>query len=123
MFEIRVSSEFSAAHNLRDYKGKCEKLHGHNWKVEACVSAHAEGRNGIAMDFHDLKKNLNRVVSVFDHSCLNDLKPFKKTNPTSENIARFTFQRLSGLLKGKPVRLKSVSVWESESSCATYTEE
>lgn len=122
MYELTVESSFSAAHRLRDYKGKCEAVHGHNWRVAVCVEAQVLNRIGIAMDFHDLKDVLKQALDPLDHACLNDIVPFTEENPSSENIARFLFDRLSELLRPYPVRLKKVSVWESDTSCAAYCE-
>ena len=116
MFEIKVISNFSAAHRLRNYKGKCEKLHGHNWRVESCISCAELDKAGMTIDFQDLKKNLNKVLKTLDHNYLNEIKPFKNINPTSENIAKFIFEQLSGLPVDKRCKLKLISVWETETS-------
>lgn len=118
MFKIEVASSFNAAHKLRGYKGKCEKLHGHNWKVQAIVEMENLDKIGMVLDFKILKKKLSNALRDLDHSYLNDQKIFKKVNPTSENIAKFIYQRLWKQVKG----LKSISVWETDSSCATYSE-
>lgn len=117
MFEIRVASNFNAAHRLRAYKGKCEKLHGHNWKVEALVQSPDLKNKGMVLDFKQLKEKLNKVLKILDHSYLNQSKYFKKVNPTSENIAKFIYDRLAKDIQD----LKSISVWETDSSCAKYT--
>ncbi|MDD5347674.1 MAG: 6-carboxytetrahydropterin synthase QueD [Candidatus Omnitrophica bacterium] len=118
MFSVRVESVFSSAHNLRGYKGKCEALHGHNWKVEAIVSSEKLDPAGMVIDFTVVKKELNAVLNNFDHAYLNKVKPFTTLNPTSENIARFVYGRLKKKIPG----LSSVTVWESATSCATYHE-
>ncbi|MCM8756546.1 MAG: 6-carboxytetrahydropterin synthase QueD [Candidatus Omnitrophica bacterium] len=123
MFEIRVNTNFSAAHYLNNYKGKCENLHGHNWKVEVVVCSSKLDRLGMVMDFGDLKKILNEVVSELDHKFLNEIKFFKYKNTTSEYIAKIVFQEVGKKLlkfKGSLIRLKEVSVWEQDNSCATY---
>ena len=89
MYSLKVESSFSSAHNLRAYKGKCEELHGHNWKVEAAAESRDLDKIGMVMDFKLIKDELNRILDRFDHKYLNKLKPFDKINPTSENIARF----------------------------------
>lgn len=116
MYEVVVKSDFSSAHRLREYEGKCENLHGHNWIVETAVSSKTLDKNGFLIDFRVLKNKLNEILDDLDHKNLNDLEPFKKKNPTSENIARFIFDKLkkSGI---SPYR---VSVWEGDTSCATY---
>ena len=116
MYEIKVKTEFSAAHKLRNYQGKCENLHGHNWKVEACVRSEVLNETGMVLDFTKLKSGLKKVITTLDHSYLNNLAYFKKVNPTSENIAKFIFDKLKKA--GMPP--SKISVWESESSCATY---
>lgn len=120
MYEIRVSSFFSAAHRLRGYRGKCEELHGHNWKVQICVECHELDKIGIALDFKDLKDQLKGVLRGLDHKCLNSLSFFKKANPSSEMLAKFIFQRFSPRVKKLGCNLAKVSVWESENTCATY---
>ena len=123
MYAIKVQSHFSAAHNLRGYRGKCEKFHGHNWKVQVEI---ASGRlNNLAMvyDFKEIKKKLERVLAGMDHSDLSKLAYFKKNNPTSEKIAEFIFYNLKKLLKAKGPVLKKVAVWETEDSCAVFSED
>lgn len=118
MYSVKVEGNFSSAHNLRGYKGKCEALHGHNWKVEAVVAASSADKAGMVIDFRVLKAKLNRVLDKLDHAYLNKIPHFRKANPTSELIARYIFERLKPGLKG----LRSVTVWESENSAATYDE-
>ena len=89
MFEVMVLGEFSSAHNLRGYKGKCEDLHGHNWKVELIAQNNALDATGMVVDFRELKAKLNNVLEELDHKYLNDIDYFKKVNPTSENIAKY----------------------------------
>jgi len=116
MYEISVRLSFSAAHNLREYHGKCENMHGHNWLVEAKIASKKLQKNGILLDFKILKKDLSDMLEELDHTYLNHHVFFKKNNPTSENIAKFIFDKLNKKYK----LLYSVSVWESEHSCATY---
>lgn len=118
MYEIKVKANFSAAHNLRNYRGKCEHLHGHNWNVEAVFAYRRLDKDGMAMDFKDAKAILKSAIEEMDHSYLNELKDFSKTNPTSENIAKLIYDKFKKVSAG----IKSVSVWENENSCATYTE-
>ena len=118
MFEIKVKADFSAAHNLRNYEGKCEKLHGHNWIVEASFRYAKLDENGLAVDFRIAKAALKDAIEELDHSYLNELRSFKKTNPTSENIAKFIFEGIKEKIKG----IHSVAVWENERSCAVYSE-
>jgi len=118
VYSLRVESNFSSAHNLREYKGKCEELHGHNWKIEATVESLTLDKTGMVMDFKFIKGELNKILEKLDHKYLNKLKPFDKTNPTSENIARFIYEAL----KRKVAGLKSITVWENPTSSATYYE-
>ena len=116
MYEIKVKSNFSSAHNLRNYRGKCEHLHGHNWVVEAIFQYKKLDKDGLAIDFRDAKRVLKNILEELDHSYLNELKDFKATNPTSENIAKIIYDKI----KRSITEIKSISVWENESSCATY---
>jgi 6-pyruvoyltetrahydropterin/6-carboxytetrahydropterin synthase len=120
MYELKVITHFSAAHQLREFKGPCEALHGHNYKVEVCVTTDTLDRTGVAMDFGVLKKHVNQLVDRLDHKFLNDLEPFTDQNPSSENIARYVAEELPRLLEKPDIRVSGVTVWESESSCATY---
>lgn len=120
MYEITVTSHFSGAHRLRCLGGKCEELHGHNWKVEASVFSNRLGKEGIVIDFGVLKQKLEKVLNSLDHTYLNDLTFFSRIEPSSENIAKFIFERLKRELKGHPGTLKRVTAWESETSSATY---
>lgn len=119
MYRVTVQQHFDAAHYLRGYQGKCEQVHGHRFEV--VVSVEVQGLNdiGIAFDFVELKRQLGQVLDDFDHRCLNDVAPFDRINPSSENIARDIYQRLSALLPR--VTLSSVEVWESPESRVTYT--
>jgi 6-pyruvoyltetrahydropterin/6-carboxytetrahydropterin synthase len=117
MYEIKVKANFSSAHNLRNYKGKCERLHGHNWAIEAVFRYKKLDKDGMAVDFKDAKAMLKRALEEMDHSYLNELKDFKAVNPTSENIAKSIYDRV----KKESITIKSISVWENDTSCATYT--
>ncbi|MFH0855511.1 MAG: 6-carboxytetrahydropterin synthase QueD [Candidatus Omnitrophota bacterium] len=116
MYKIKIEGDFSSAHNLRGYKGKCEELHGHNWKVEVVVASNKLDKIGMVMDFKFLRQKLNNLLERLDHKYLNDLPYFKKVNPTSENIAKYLY----GQLKIEAAALYSVTVWESGSASATY---
>jgi len=118
MYNIKVEANFSSAHNLRGYKGKCEKLHGHNWKIEVVASKDKLDKAGMVLDFKYLKTKLNGCIKKLDHKYLNNLSYFRKVNPTSENIAKYIYDTL----KPKVLILKSVTVWENNTSCATYKE-
>lgn len=120
MYEVMIREGFSGAHRLRNYGGKCEELHGHNWKVEVFVMVEDLDKTGLALDFRVLRDYTREVLSRLDHRFLNDLEPFRNYNPSSENIARFIFEELSSKLEGSRVRLSRVNVWESDNSCASY---
>jgi 6-pyruvoyltetrahydropterin/6-carboxytetrahydropterin synthase len=123
MFELKVTQHFAAAHNLREFGGRCENLHGHNWFVEAVVRAGELDRIGLALDFGILKTHLKAVLELLDHQYLNDLPAFQSQNPSSENIALFIFRHLAPLVEketGGRGRLHSISAWESENAAVTY---
>jgi 6-pyruvoyltetrahydropterin/6-carboxytetrahydropterin synthase len=120
MFEVEIIAAFSAAHRLRDYNGKCEHLHGHNYRVHVCVRASAPGKGGMVIDFGDLKRASNRVLDRLDHSFLNEIEPFVEIEPSAENIAAFLFSEIARELIDQGKMLYSVSVWESDTSRATF---
>lgn len=122
MYEVIIKREFSAAHMLKEIGGKCEELHGHNFAVEATVTAPVLNSEGIMVDFRDVKGRLDRILDELDHRCLNELPFFAGGNPSSENIARFIFDRLSGKL-ATGLNLARVTVWESEDARVSYTGE
>jgi 6-pyruvoyltetrahydropterin/6-carboxytetrahydropterin synthase len=119
MFKIKVIDYFSAAHNLRNYKGKCEDLHGHNYKVEVVINGKELDEDGLLVDFKDVKASLKKVLSLLDHKYLNELQYFVGTNPTSENLAKYVYNELKELLQ---LKIDSVTIWETGSSAATYCE-
>jgi len=120
VYEISVEKHFDAAHFLRGYKGKCEALHGHRFRVVARVSAVELDDIGIAYDFAELKHHLADIISKFDHTCLNDVPPFDKINPSSENIAANIYDEMKGKLSGAPVSISSIEVWESPQTGISY---
>ena len=122
MFELTVRCSFAAAHRLREYEGKCENIHGHNWLVEVKVAAESLNRIGLAIDFKDLKAATKCVLQRLDHKYLNDVEPFDELNPSSENIARWVFTSLKEQLRDSPVILRQVSVWENPDCCAAFWE-
>jgi 6-pyruvoyltetrahydropterin/6-carboxytetrahydropterin synthase len=121
MYEIAVEQHFDAAHFLRGYQGKCEALHGHRFKVVVKLIASGLNNIGIAYDFTELKKHLAEIVARFDHTCLNDVPPFDKLNPSSENIASTVYQELKSKLADAPVSISAIEVWESPQSWVVYT--
>ena len=123
MFQLKVIDSFASAHQLREYQGQCENLHGHNWKVEAVVEGRELDNRGLLLDFKELKRALKEVLEELDHRFLNDHPFFQKNNPTSENLASFIFKRLEETLRVHPgIKVKAVTVWESERAGATYLE-
>jgi len=116
MYKIKIEGDFSSAHNLRGYKGKCEDLHGHNWKVEVEVVSSKLDKIGMVMDFKCLKEKLYVILEKLDHKYLNNIAYFKKVNPTSENIAKYIYDNLKNKIRG----LYSVTVWESDKASAIY---
>ena len=121
MYQISVEQHFDAAHFLRGYHGKCEALHGHRFRAVVKVESSRLNDIGIACDFVDLKRYLGDILSRFDHTCLNDVPPFDKINPSSENIASTIYNELQARLAGVPVSLSCVEVWESPQSGVAYS--
>lgn len=121
MYHLTIYTHFAAAHNLVNYQGDCENLHGHNWKVEVTVSARELDKAGLGIDFKILKKETKKMLSLLDHKYLNELPFFKDCSPSSENISRFLFEELSGCLNTSNVTVTKVNVWESENACASYS--
>ena len=119
MYELTVLSHFAAAHQIRCLHGKCEGLHGHNWKIEVMVASRGLGKEGIVIDFGILKQKVGKVIRTLDHAYLNDLPYFLKREPSSENIATYIFDALKKEFKGRKVTLKKVTAWESETACAS----
>jgi 6-pyruvoyltetrahydropterin/6-carboxytetrahydropterin synthase len=117
-----IETHFSSAHQLRGYKGKCERVHGHNWKVQVYILAERLNEIDITIDFHDLKKMTEEIVGQLDHSFLNDIFPFTEKNPSSENIAKWIYDSLRKRIDNDDISLSAVTVWESETASATYFE-
>jgi 6-pyruvoyltetrahydropterin/6-carboxytetrahydropterin synthase len=120
VFEVMIQETFSAAHRLLEYGGKCENLHGHNWRIDVVVRAENPDELGLVMDFRTLKENTREVLAELDHAFLNELPAFRDRNPSSEYIAKYIFEKLTGKLSGEAARIARVSVWESDHACATY---
>jgi 6-pyruvoyltetrahydropterin/6-carboxytetrahydropterin synthase len=122
MYELKIVTNFSAAHRLENFYGKCESLHGHNWKVEVFIQGDRLDEAGLVRDFGVVKAKAREVLAEFDHQYLNELPAFSQQNPSSENMARYLFGRLGAVLNDGGVRVSRVSVWESDTSCASYYE-
>lgn len=120
MFELKVTTDFAAAHQLKMVANKCENLHGHNWKVEAYVTGENLNQAGVLIDFGEFKVHLRKIMAELDHKFLNELDAFKEGNPSSENIAVYIARSLEAAITEEGVRVSRVSVWESDNSCATY---
>ena len=120
MFELKVITKFAAAHQLKMVAEKCENLHGHNWKIEVCISGEKLNDYGVLIDFVEIKKYLAEIMETLDHKFLNELAFFNDINPSSENIARHIAGELQKLIADYPARVSSVTAWESDNSCAKY---
>ncbi len=120
MYELTIITRFSAAHQLRNFKGKCEKLHGHNWKIEVSLTGDKLNEAGLLMDFKDVRDSTNKILEELDHSFLNEISRFKSKNPSSENIAAYIFEKLSDELNTGHIRVAKVTAWESDFANASY---
>jgi 6-pyruvoyltetrahydropterin/6-carboxytetrahydropterin synthase len=120
MYEISVRHEFDAAHCLRGYKGKCETLHGHRFQVVANLRANETNDIGLAYDFTQLRGHLKEIMDTLDHKNLNEIEPFDRINPSSENIAAAVYTELEERLGPSAGLLYSIQVWESPECCVTY---
>jgi 6-pyruvoyltetrahydropterin/6-carboxytetrahydropterin synthase len=121
MFEVSVEQTFAAGHALRNYKGKCENVHGHNYRVRITMQGDQLDSTGLLVDFLDVKSLIGGVVDYLDHQFINDLPPFDELNPSAENIAKYFYDRVSGRLKNDvPVRVSEVTIWETDTSSAIY---
>jgi 6-pyruvoyltetrahydropterin/6-carboxytetrahydropterin synthase len=120
MYELKIITSFSAAHRLENFYGKCEALHGHNWKVEVFLVGKELDEAGLLMDFGAVKARTRELLEEIDHKYLNELPAFSHQNPSSENLASHLFQRLAAVLNRADVKVSRVNVWESDTSCASY---
>lgn len=118
MFELMIEDNFAAAHRLLNYEGLCENQHGHNWKLQVYFQGEKLDKAGMLIDFKLLKNSLSEILSVLDHKDLNNLNEFKDQSPSSEIIARYVYTEV----KLKHKEITKVSVWETETACATYWE-
>ncbi len=125
MYEVTVEADFASGHYLRNYRGKCENPHGHNYKVRVTLAGAALDETGLLLDFKLLKQVLKPVIERIDHQMLNDLEPFTTLNPSAENIAKYLYDETNRQLArvtGDRVRVKDCTIWETESTTATYYE-
>jgi len=120
LYELKVISSIAAAHQLRGIEGKCEELHGHNWKVEVFVKGQELGADGLLIDFKWIKRATKKVLQELDHKFLNELDSFEGLNPSSENLARHILESLRKQLNQENISVSKVTVWESDTAAATF---
>jgi 6-pyruvoyltetrahydropterin/6-carboxytetrahydropterin synthase len=120
MFEVSVEQTFAAGHALRNYRGKCENVHGHNYRVLVTIQGAQLDSIGLLVDFVEVKKLMGRVVDRLDHQFINDLAPFDILNPSAENMAKYFYDEISAGLGSSQVRVGEVKIWETDTSSATY---
>jgi 6-pyruvoyltetrahydropterin/6-carboxytetrahydropterin synthase len=121
MYELKIITRFAAAHQLKMVAKKCENLHGHNWKIEVCLSGEALNSAGVLIDFGQLKEILSEIIERLDHKFLNELEYFNDSfPPSSENIAYYIANELKASINNPLVKVSSITAWESENACATY---
>ncbi len=121
VFELFIETDFSAAHNLREYKGQCERLHGHNWKVQVVLKSAKLDNLGMVIDFREAKRIIGEIIDKFDHAYLNDLEDFKTLNPTTENLSKILYEELKKVLP-LGIKVEKVTTWESDHCGAVYYE-
>jgi 6-pyruvoyltetrahydropterin/6-carboxytetrahydropterin synthase len=120
MFEVSVEYAFAAGHALRGYKGKCENVHGHNYKVRVTVGGEKLNSIGLLIDFTDLRAAVRGLAERFDHQFLNDLEPFTEANPSAENLACYLGTELQRKFQDRGLRVSNVTVWETDTTSASY---
>jgi 6-pyruvoyltetrahydropterin/6-carboxytetrahydropterin synthase len=124
MFEVSVEETFAAGHALRNYHGKCENVHGHNYRVRAIIEGEELDAAGLLVDFSELKQTLRAIIEALDHRFLNDVPPFDKLNPSAENMARYFYEemsrRLDGAARPNRIRVAEIKIWETDTATATY---
>jgi 6-pyruvoyltetrahydropterin/6-carboxytetrahydropterin synthase len=121
MFEVSVEETFAAGHALRGYRGKCENVHGHNYRVRVTIQGEQLDSAGLLVDFVELKRTLRAIVERLDHTFLNDVPPFDKLNPSAENMARYFYEEMTqGLAGDNTVRVAEMKIWETDTATATY---
>jgi 6-pyruvoyltetrahydropterin/6-carboxytetrahydropterin synthase len=121
-YTLKILTDFASAHTLRDYPGACSRMHGHNWKVEAEVEATQLDAVGMGIDFKAIRRATQELTESLDHRYLNEIAPFDRINPTAENIAAHLYQGLSAALNSERVRVKAITLWETERACVRYEE-
>jgi len=125
MFEVTVEDSFAAGHYLRNYRGKCENPHGHNYKVRVTLAGKELDKAGLLLDFKDLREVMRQVIDRLDHQMLNNIEPFKELNPSAENLAKYLYDQtntgLRQITNGR-VHVKDVTVFETDTTTAKYSE-
>jgi 6-pyruvoyltetrahydropterin/6-carboxytetrahydropterin synthase len=125
MYEVTVEDTFAAGHYLRNYKGKCENPHGHNYKIRVTLAGAELDKAGLLLDFKDLKDVMKSTIERLDHQMINEIEPFTVVNPSAENLAKYFYDetnvRLSKTTNGR-VRVKDVTVFETDITTARYSE-
>ena len=122
MYNLTIRTSFAAAHNLINYQGDCENLHGHNWKVDVSVTARDLDQAGLGIDFKVLKREAGVIINELDHKYLNDNPAFQTVSPSSEHISKYLYQRISERINSDNIKVASITVWESENASACYFE-
>jgi 6-pyruvoyltetrahydropterin/6-carboxytetrahydropterin synthase len=122
-YTLKIITDFAASHSLRDYPGDCQRLHGHNWKVEVEISAGQLDALGMVLDFKALKSDTQQIVKELDHHYLNEIPPFDQINPTAENIAAFIYTELAERLSQPHISIEAITLWETERASVRYTED
>ena len=125
MFEVTVEDSFAAGHYLRNYKGKCEKPHGHNYKIRVTLAGEELDKAGLLLDFKDLREVMRHTIERLDHQMINDIEPFTVLNPSAENMAKYFYSQVNTKLKDVTsgrVRVRNVTVFETDTTTATYSE-
>lgn len=120
MFELKIKTYFSAAHRLTMVGHKCENMHGHNWKIEACVIGEKLNEGGVLIDFGEIKRSISEIMDQLDHKFLNEIDVFAGQPASSENIAVYIAKELQERIVDPSIRVSRISAWESDNSCATY---
>ena len=120
MYEISVDYTFAAGHALRNYKGKCENVHGHNYKVRVTLSGAKLNADGLLMDFVELRAEIKKLVEKLDHHFLNEIPPFDKLNPSAENLAEYICGEIEPRAQSQDLHVQGVTVWETDTTSATY---
>ena len=122
-YQLKVVTDFAAAHTLRGYPGACSRMHGHNWKVELEAVATQLDDIGMGVDFKVMKQAAREVGGRLDHQYLNDLEPFKNINPTAENIAAYMYKEIAARINSDSIKVTALTLWETERACVRYSEE